>query len=38
LRRFLAEEAWPQIPAAALGEPITRAEREAILGYGPGGI
>jgi antitoxin VapB len=38
LRRFLAEEAWPQVPDAVLGQPLPRAEREAILGYGPGGV
>jgi antitoxin VapB len=38
LHRFLAEEAWPQVPADMLGKPITRAEREAILGYGPEGV
>jgi antitoxin VapB len=38
LRRFLAEEAWPQVPAQELGRPITRRERERILGYGPAGV
>ncbi|HEY7829720.1 MAG TPA: type II toxin-antitoxin system VapB family antitoxin [Solirubrobacteraceae bacterium] len=38
LRRFLEREAWPQIPAEALGRSISRAEREAILGYGEGGV
>lgn len=38
LRRFLEEEVWPQIPADVLGKPISRAEREAILGYGPQGV
>jgi antitoxin VapB len=37
IRRFLTEEAWPQVPTNVLGVPVTRAEREAILGYGPGG-
>ena len=36
--RFLQEEAWPQIPEAALGQPISKAEREAILGLGPEGM
>ena len=35
---FLADEAWPQVPPALLGSPLTRAEREALLGYGPGGV
>jgi antitoxin VapB len=38
LRRFLEEEAWPQIPQELLGKPISKAEREAILGYGPHGV
>ena len=38
LRRFLADEAWPQIPASVLGGELSRAERERILGYGPEGV
>lgn len=38
LDRFLRTEAWPQIPEEARGKPITREEREAILGYGPEGV
>jgi antitoxin VapB len=38
LDRFLEDEAWPQIPDAVLGRPISKAEREAILGYGPEGV
>ena len=38
LKLFLADEVWPQIPADVLGKPMTRAEREAILGYGPHGL
>ena len=38
LRRFHEGEAWPQVPPEALGEPLTRAEREAILGYGRDGV
>jgi antitoxin VapB len=38
LRRLLEDEIWPQIPPAVLGKPITREEREAILGYGPEGV
>ena len=37
LRRFLVEEAWPQIPQEVLGRPLSREEREEILGYGPEG-
>jgi len=38
IRRFLLEEVWPQVPASALGLRLTRRERDAILGYGPGGV
>lgn len=38
LKRFLEEEAWPQVPESVLGTAVTRQEREAILGYGPGGV
>jgi antitoxin VapB len=38
LRRFLEQEVWSQMPREALGQPITRAEREAILGYGEEGV
>jgi antitoxin VapB len=36
--RFLRDEAWPQIPETVLGKPISKAEREAILGLGPEGV
>jgi antitoxin VapB len=36
--RFLGDEAWPQIPDAVLGRSISKAEREAILGYGSEGV
>lgn len=38
LRRFLEEELWPQVPPDILGRPLTRDEREAILGYGDNGV
>jgi len=38
LRRFLAEEVWPQVPARLRGRRVSRREREAILGYGSEGI
>lgn len=38
LARFLEDEAWPQVPPELLGRPISREEREAILGYGPEGV
>ncbi len=36
--RFLETEIWPMIPPDQLGKPITKAEREEILGYGPDGV
>ena len=36
--RFLEEEVWPQISPENRGVPIGKAEREEILGYGPGGV
>ncbi len=38
LRRFLEEELWPSVPADELGRTLTRAEEEAILGYGDEGV
>ncbi|MPZ26217.1 MAG: protein transcription factor [Micromonosporaceae bacterium] len=38
LRRFLELEAWPQISEEVLGRPLSKADREAILGYGPEGV
>ncbi|MDQ3647829.1 MAG: type II toxin-antitoxin system VapB family antitoxin [Actinomycetota bacterium] len=38
LRRFLEQEAWPQIPGDQIGVGMSRAEREAILGYGREGV
>jgi antitoxin VapB len=38
LRRFLADEAWPQVPENVRGTALTKAEREKILGYGPEGV
>ncbi|MBA3717528.1 MAG: type II toxin-antitoxin system VapB family antitoxin [Actinobacteria bacterium] len=39
LQRFLEEEIWPQIPAELRGQPpMTKEEREGILGYGPDGV
>jgi len=29
---------WPKLPASVRGTPVTRPEREAILGYGPEGV
>ncbi len=38
VQRFLEEEIWPQIPPEVLGKPISKEEREDILGYGPEGV
>lgn len=38
LRRVLEEEIWPLVPDDVRGKPITKAEREEILGYGPDGV
>ncbi len=39
LRRFLETEIWPQIPKEQRGgPPMTKAEKEELLGYGPGGV
>lgn len=37
LRRLLEREIWPQLPAKVVGRPLTKAEEEALLGYGPAG-
>jgi antitoxin VapB len=37
MRRFL-EELRSEIPKELLGKPITKAEREEILGYGSDGV
>jgi hypothetical protein len=38
-RRFMETEIWPLIPAENRGKPpMTKEEREELLGYGPGGV
>jgi antitoxin VapB len=37
LTRFLEEEIWPLVPADQLGKPVSKAEREEILGFGEDG-
>ena len=29
---------WPKLPEGVRSAPVTRSEREAILGYGPEGV
>jgi antitoxin VapB len=36
--RFMREEIWPLVPDSVRGKPITKAEREGILGIGPDGF
>ena len=38
LRRFLEAELWPAVPPDVLGRSLTKAEEEAILGYGADGV
>lgn len=38
VRRFLLEEAWPQVPDEVRRRPLSKAEREAVLGYGAEGV
>ena len=35
---FLDAVVWPAIPADQLGRRLSRAEEDAILGYGPAGV
>jgi antitoxin VapB len=37
-RRFLDTEIRSQLRPENRGKPITKAEREELLGYGPGGV
>jgi antitoxin VapB len=37
LTRFLEEEIWPLVPPDQLGKPVSKAEREEILGFGDHG-
>lgn len=38
LSDLLDGEIWPQVPANILGKPISREQRETILGYGQDGV
>jgi len=35
---FLQREVWPEIPTKHRGRPVTKKERERILGYGKHGV
>lgn len=36
--RFLEREVWPVLPPGEAGRHLSRAEEDAILGYGPEGV
>ena len=38
LLAFLEDEIWSQIPVELMGQPLTKEEEAAILGYGEGGV
>lgn len=38
LIEFFERVIWSRIPVEALGNPISKKEREEILGYGPEGV
>jgi hypothetical protein len=39
LRHFLEEEIWPRVPSEIRNQqPMTKAEREELLGHGPEGL
>ena len=35
---FLERRAWPLLPAGKANKPLSKKERERILGYGPEGV
>lgn len=38
LHRFLEVEVWSELPQEELGKPVSKQEREDILGFGPDGV
>ena len=38
LLHYLERSVWPKVPPEVLGRTISKAEEEAILGYGPEGF
>lgn len=38
MQEWLEKEIWPHIPEEELGKPLTKAEVEEILGFGPEGV
>ena len=35
---FLEREVWPHLPESIMGKPISKEEREEILGFGSDGV
>jgi antitoxin VapB len=35
---FLEREVWPYLPEGVRGKPLTKEEKEEVLGYGPDGV
>lgn len=38
LRLFLERRVWPTVPARVSRRPLSKSEREKVLGYGPEGV
>ena len=38
ITQVLEHEIWPSLPEEVRGRSVSKAEREAILGYGPDGV
>lgn len=38
LMALLEERVWPELPPGVRGTTLTRAQEDAILGYGPDGV
>lgn len=39
MQEWLEKEIWPHVPEEELGKPpLTKAEKEELLGYGEGGV
>ena len=38
IMEFLQREVWPYNPPEVRGKPVSKEEREEILGYGPDGV
>jgi len=34
----MEREVWPTVPTSIIGRPLTRADEDALLGYGPDGV